>query len=137
MNNICRVISEFQQSTYGLFYLSSKYKENRKNLFLDFLKPIECVQNYLGTVRYMEELQTFVEDQNFKQSKCIEPDIINPDHVDSHHERTPKNLEKSASFKISHPDSHSTCSHRRTLSDHNQYVLKKISFVKSNFFVCF
>jgi hypothetical protein len=85
----------------------------------------------------MEELQTFVEDQNFKQSKCIEPDIINTDHVDSHGERTPKNLEKSASFKISHADSHSTCSHRRTLSDHNQYVLKKISFVKSYFLFAF
>ena len=70
----------------------------------------------------MEELQTFVEDQNFKQSLAIEPDLINADHSDSHHERTPKNLEKSASFKVSHADNHSTGSHRRTLSDYNQYV---------------
>ncbi|CAF4415081.1 unnamed protein product, partial [Adineta steineri] len=28
-------------------------------------------------------------------------------------------LEKSASFKASHADSHSTCSHRRTYSDYN------------------
>ena len=70
----------------------------------------------------MEELQTFVEDQNFKQSLAIEPDLINADHSDSHHERTPKNLEKSASFKVSHADTHSTNSHRRTLSDYNQYV---------------
>jgi regulatory protein YycH of two-component signal transduction system YycFG len=70
----------------------------------------------------MEELQTFIEDQNFKRSKTIEPDQINIDHNDSHYERTPKNLEKSASFKVSHVDSHSTNSHRRTLSDYNQYV---------------
>ncbi len=68
----------------------------------------------------MEELQTFVEDQNFKQSLAIEPDQITNDHNDSHYERTPKNLEKSASFKVSNVDSHSTCSHRRTLSDYNQ-----------------
>ena len=68
----------------------------------------------------MEELQTFVEDQNFKQSLTIEPDQSNSDHNDSHYERTPKNLEKSASFKVSNTDSHSTCSHRRTLSDYNQ-----------------
>jgi hypothetical protein len=64
----------------------------------------------------MEELQTFVEDQNFKQSLIIESD----DQNDSHCEKIPKNLEKSASFKISHIDTNLTSSHRRTLSDYNQ-----------------
>lgn len=64
----------------------------------------------------MEELQTFIEDQNFKRSLIIESD----DQNDSYCEKTPKNLEKSASFKISYVDTHSTHSHRRTLSDHNQ-----------------
>ncbi len=64
----------------------------------------------------MEELQTFVEDQNFKQSLIIESD----DQNDSLCDKTPKNLEKSASFKISQIDSQLTYSHRRTMSDYNQ-----------------
>ena len=124
LNNICRIISEFQQSTYGLFALRCEVQRWKRVLFLlsEYLKPIECVQNYLASVRYMEELQTFVEDQNFKQSLAIEPEQTNGDHNDSHSERTPKNLEKSASFKLSHGDTNSTSSHRRTLSDYNQCV---------------
>ena len=94
-----------------------------RSRLVEFLKPIECVQNYLSSVRYMEELQTFVEDQNFRQSLHLEPDVNNNDQHDSFYDKSSKLAEKSPSrVSVTQDDKHAIGSHRRTLSDCNQYV---------------
>jgi len=65
MNNILRLLSELQQSSY------------------DNLSVINTIQEYLSDVRYIDELQKFLEDDQFKLSERLEPNSPQPSSTSS------------------------------------------------------
>ncbi|XP_055916557.1 ras-specific guanine nucleotide-releasing factor RalGPS1 isoform X2 [Eupeodes corollae] len=60
MNNILRVISNYQQSDYT------------------HLVPIDASQKYLQSIRYIEELQNIFEEDQYKKSLNLEPSSSGP-----------------------------------------------------------
>lgn len=60
MNNILRVISNYQQSDYT------------------HLVPIESTRKYLQSIRYIEELQNIFEEDQYKKSLNLEPSSSGP-----------------------------------------------------------
>ncbi|GAB5583442.1 ras-specific guanine nucleotide-releasing factor RalGPS2 isoform X1 [Prionailurus iriomotensis] len=92
MNNILRIISDLQQSCeYGKprKLPESVYEEGNLSNTWDFVNGIVWgetrnipmlphVQKYLNSVQYIEELQKFVEDDNYKLSLKIEPGTSTP-----------------------------------------------------------
>lgn len=123
MNNILRKLADFQQSDYSA------------------LEEKPHIMTYLKSVKYIEELQKFLEEDNYKLSLKIEPPngsstSLSPKHLASPrypYARSPSNTPGKLIFKPGHRKSRSlgrdvtsSSIHIRPLSDPDQLHKKVI-----------
>ncbi len=113
MNNICRLVSEYQQSTYqDLTSISCDCCFSAESFCLVpscacllhhsgagvvngdgtiYINEVGYIRNYLNSFLYIEELQKFKEDENYRDSLALEPEPDkNPD------KNSEKNSEKNS-----------------------------------------
>ncbi|KAK9753680.1 RasGEF domain [Popillia japonica] len=73
MNNILRIISNYQLSDYSHLTLVPHVQDYLNSIrYIEELQKFD-VQDYLNSIRYIEELQKFVEDDQYKLSLKLEP----------------------------------------------------------------
>jgi len=83
MNNVLRLVSELQQADYS------------------HLVNIPAIQSYLSDIRYIDELQKFLEDDQFKLSERLEP---NSPPVSSSSSKESVRVAKTGPGQHQHPD---------------------------------
>ena len=83
MNNVLRLVSELQQADYS------------------HLVNIPSIQSYLSDIRYIDELQKFLEDDQFKLSERLEP---NSPPVSSSSSKESVRVAKVGPGQHQHPD---------------------------------